>query len=68
MENNNNRKNNMNGNRDPKNNKTNGLVLMILSVVLLMSMYFMRNIRSDASEQEVPYSEFIQMVKKTRLI
>ncbi|MDD7025293.1 MAG: ATP-dependent zinc metalloprotease FtsH [Oscillospiraceae bacterium] len=63
MENNNNRKNNMNGNRDPKNNKTNGLVLMILSVVLLMSMYFMRNIRSDASEQEVPYSEFIQMVK-----
>ena len=38
--------------------RTNMLIFMILAVIVLSSMYFMRSIYSDATEQEVPYSEF----------
>ena len=62
MDNNNNRKNSPGGGRNPK-NRTNMLIFMILAVIVLSSMYFMRSIYSDATEQEVPYSEFVELVK-----
>ena len=62
MDNNNNRKNSPGGGRNPT-NRTNMLIFMILAVIVLSSMYFMRSIYSDATEQEVPYSEFVELVK-----
>ena len=62
MDNNNNGKNSPGGGRNPK-NRTNMLIFMILAVIVLSSMYFMRSIYSDATEQEVPYSEFVELVK-----
>ena len=62
MDNDNNRKNSPGGGRNPK-NRTNMLIFMILAVIVLSSMYFMRSIYSDATEQEVPYSEFVELVK-----
>ena len=44
-------------------NRTNMLIFMIPAVIVLSSMYFMRSIYSDATEQEVPYSEFVELVK-----
>ena len=50
------------GGREPK-NRNSLLVFLVLTAVVLMSMYFMRNIQQGAMEQEVTYTEFEEMVK-----
>ncbi len=62
MDNNDRRNSRNSGGREPK-NRNSLLVFLVLMAVVLMSMYFMRNIQQGAMEQEVTYTEFEEMVK-----
>ncbi len=62
MDNNDRRNSRNSGGREPK-NRNSLLVFLVLTAVVLMSMYFMRNIQQGAMEQEVTYTEFEEMVK-----